>query len=788
MKPTPHLKWFAAAMLAVTLTACPPQPEPKPPTTDTTPDPVTFTPITGAELSTVTESEQVTISGINATAAVSITGGEYRIGAGAYTNAAGAITSGQKLQLRTTSPNALNTAKDVQVTVGTSNFTFSVTTKTAPGDVSFATKIDQPWGTATESNAVALSSINPNTPITVSGGSYKINAGAYTTSAGTINNGDIVTVKGTTASADLTETTVTLTIGAQARSFTIKTGKRIPDALNPTLTNRADADPGASIAQSFTVSGITIPTPITVTNGTFTVNGAARTSPGTLNNNDLVAVTTTAPNTADGSSSPTVGVTIGRDGLNPSGGLVGSFAVSTKDWNPAISFTPQTDATPSVSAGERYWTGTTRCTFPIAPGSVCDGLSGDARYQQPPLAVEATFIQSNTVTLSSISPNTPVSVQGGEYSKNGGAFTASAGTVNAGDTLQVRLSAIYPGATNAASLSFGTVIGGATSTFVKPFNVTTSSATVQNVWTANAASAPITIPSGGVATATITVPTTTAKIAKVRVLVTLEGNNFKRSAHVISLIAPGGGQTLALMDFVNSKPAGNGLPVGVNPLDPRLLGSAPADVNVPLKTGTVAEKPWPWNALDFINYGGGGGVNAIFDSSNFGLDATAPSYTNDSTVVGTGTDTTLDGGANRNDVYRRCGTDFYAVQKKKYIAFDLQAGQTQTNIDNLNAALNRDLPRAGTIDPYTGKADTRGGTSAAPNSPIVTGEYTDGTCSRNTGNVYYPPIAPDPRVGNLASLNNLNPSGVWTLQVRQNEAGASPITITAFKLIFNFKP
>jgi subtilisin-like proprotein convertase family protein len=806
---TPCLNWLAAFVLAVTLIACPNQPTPKPPPpptpVDTTPNPVTFAPVNDVNLSAVTESNPVTISGINTAVAVSVTGGEYKIGdAGTYKNTPSTIKTGEKLQLRTTAASTLNTAKDVSVTVGTSAFTFTVTTKKTAGDISFATKIDQPWATTVESNSVTLSGINPNTPISVTGagGSYKINALAYTTTAGTVKDGDTVTVKGNTASADLTDTLVTLTVGGQARTFTLRTGKRIPDAFSPALSNQTEAEPNSSITRGFTVSGITIPSPITVTGGTFTINGVAASSPAVVNNNDALSVTVTAPSTADGSSSPPANITVGRDALNPSGGLAGVFTVSTKDWNPEISFSNLTGAAPNISDGERYWTGTTRCTiYPPAPNTNCPGLSGDPRYQQPPLPSTPTFTESNTVTLGSISVNTPISVIDGEYSLNGAAYSSTPGTVNPGDTVRVRLSAIYPGSSYKATLTFGTP---PTSSFAAAFNVTTSSAAIQNVWTANAATAPIPIPSGATASSSITVPTTTAKIAKVRVLVTLSGSAIRRSAYVIRLVPPAasGGATLKLMDFISAKDASGTantssyLSAGKNPLDPRNVGASnafppiPADalIDVPLAAGTAQQRPWPWNNLGFFDGGWGGPVDTIFDSSKFGTDGTQSTYPGD-WRMGLGTDTYVDGGINRNDVYRRCGTDFYQVNKGQYTAAQLQAGQTPTQIDDLNTALNRDLPRnlnrlpenadGVKIDPYTGIKDNR---------VQINGEYTDGQCKRKDGDTFYPPVAPDPRVGDLSALNTKNPTGTWTLEVQQTEAGSAPITITAFKLIFDFAP
>lgn len=57
-------------------------------TADTTPDNFAFTDQTNVALSTVIESSAITVSGINAAAAISVTGGEYSINGGAYTSVA----------------------------------------------------------------------------------------------------------------------------------------------------------------------------------------------------------------------------------------------------------------------------------------------------------------------------------------------------------------------------------------------------------------------------------------------------------------------------------------------------------------------------------------------------------------------------------------------------------------------------------------------------------------------------------------------------------------------------
>ncbi len=46
-------------------------------------------------------------------------------------------------------------------------------------------------------------------------------------------------------------------------------------------------------------------------------------------------------------------------------------------------------------------------------------------------------VESNSITVSGINVASPISVSGGEYSINGGAFTAVLGNVKNGDSVRV---------------------------------------------------------------------------------------------------------------------------------------------------------------------------------------------------------------------------------------------------------------------------------------------------------------------------------------------------------------
>lgn len=102
---------------------------------DTTPDTFNFVDVINANLSSLTTSNTVTVTGINAAVAVSATGGaEFSIQGGAWTTS-GTITSGQTLSIRLTSSSSFSTGLGTTISVGTGSDLWSVTTR-APNDCS----------------------------------------------------------------------------------------------------------------------------------------------------------------------------------------------------------------------------------------------------------------------------------------------------------------------------------------------------------------------------------------------------------------------------------------------------------------------------------------------------------------------------------------------------------------------------------------------------------------------------------------------------------------------------
>jgi len=90
-------------------------------------------------------------------------------------------------------------------------------------------------------------------PITVSGGEYKINSGSYTTSAGTIADGDTVTVKQTSSGSNYTQTTATVTIAGGTHDYDVTTILGVPTGVAATAgdTQVSVAYTGATGASTY---------------------------------------------------------------------------------------------------------------------------------------------------------------------------------------------------------------------------------------------------------------------------------------------------------------------------------------------------------------------------------------------------------------------------------------------------------------------------------------------------------------------------------------------------------
>ncbi len=193
---------------------------------DFVPDAFTFTAQTGVALATVATSNTITVAGINTVSPISIASGTYSINGGAYTAAAGTVNNGDTVTLQQTSSGSFSTLTTATLTIGGVAGAFDVTTlaqDTTPNAFTFTAQTGAALSTVATSNTITVAGINSAANIGIAGGTYSKNGGAYTAVAGTVNNGDTVTLKQTSSGSYSTMTTATLTIGGVSGAFNVTT-------------------------------------------------------------------------------------------------------------------------------------------------------------------------------------------------------------------------------------------------------------------------------------------------------------------------------------------------------------------------------------------------------------------------------------------------------------------------------------------------------------------------------------------------------------------------------------
>ena len=220
---------------------------------DDDPDFFDFTDQDNLEINTLTNSDVVTVTGIDDTIGVDIFivgTGELRINGGTWAST-GKIFDGDTLQLRNTTSNFYLTSVTTTVQLGVFQADFVITTRAADTTINsftFTDVINVPLNSIHESNTVTISgadnNLNGNNPLTLlfsGNGQYRISRGGsvvqeYTdVSPSTCNNGDVIQLKQTASGSYSTKTDAQLTVSNQSDTYSVTTRPRpvdtIPDAF-----------------------------------------------------------------------------------------------------------------------------------------------------------------------------------------------------------------------------------------------------------------------------------------------------------------------------------------------------------------------------------------------------------------------------------------------------------------------------------------------------------------------------------------------------------------------------
>ncbi len=218
---------------------------------DTVPTAITFTSQTGVALSTPITSATATIGGISTAVPISVSAGsEYSIDGAAFTAAAGTVQNNQDVAVRHTSAATPGTDTVTTLTVGgfstvqgTFTSTTTLVTDTTPDAFAFVDQTGVAPTSLITSAPVPITGINIAAPISVSGGEYSINGGAFTSAAGTISNGNTVRARHTSSDAPGTAVDTVLNVGGVTDTFTSTTLQyAIDDAVTTGMNQPVEID------------------------------------------------------------------------------------------------------------------------------------------------------------------------------------------------------------------------------------------------------------------------------------------------------------------------------------------------------------------------------------------------------------------------------------------------------------------------------------------------------------------------------------------------------------------
>ena len=255
---------------------------------------------------TLVNSETVTLSGFTGKLAVSLPAGgsgnpQYRIGNGAFTNAAGEIEAGQTLTLRHLSAASAAVARSSQVTVGSSTATFRSTTGAedrTPDAFNFGVKAYAEPGSWAESVTVTPSGFNAALTVTPSSNAeFRIVSSGSDSGwvrSGSVSPGQSIAIRHRASGTKLQYTKSSLKLGTETGGYTSRTqgaiagtptggggGPSAPPPVSPKslasyLRNLSTKLPGVT-ASNAVLEHYSIP----VSDGTI-LDGWVRRPPGTV--------------------------------------------------------------------------------------------------------------------------------------------------------------------------------------------------------------------------------------------------------------------------------------------------------------------------------------------------------------------------------------------------------------------------------------------------------------------------------------------------------------------------
>ncbi len=421
---TSKIRWTGDRISCGTLTVGPLQITGTATPVDTEPDPFTFNAVTNVALNALVTSNVITILGIAAPARTTVAGGQYSVGCtGTFSSAASNVPDGSVVCVRHSS--AATPATNTVTTLNVGGITGTFTSTTEPADIAqepftFVDQTNVALSTLVTSNVITITGINGAAPVSVTGGEYSVGCnGTFTAAAGSVNPGQSLCVRHTSAALSLSSISTTLTVGGVSDTFTSTTiADTVPDAF--IFADQADVTTASLIVSSpVLITGLTADATVVVVNGQYSINctGPFTAVSGSVSDGQTICVrhTSAAANSASVSTTLTVG------------GVADTFTSTT------VAAVPP-DTTPDA--------------FP---------------FQDQTGVPLSTTVTSAPVTITGIDAPATVTVAGGSYSPGcTGIFVSTTGSVSNNQTLCVRHTSA---AANTTQTTTTLTVGGTSATF-----------------------------------------------------------------------------------------------------------------------------------------------------------------------------------------------------------------------------------------------------------------------------------------------------------------------------------
>lgn len=331
---------------------------------------------------------------------------------------------------------------------------------TAPDPFAFLGRSGVLPGVVVESDEAGIHGNNALAPIVVAGGEYSLNGAPYTSAPGTASHGDRVRVRTTSSSTPGATAAATLTVGGVTATFVATT--YLPAV--PATVLYFESAPGHFVGQGRTVEEfapriVVSPALVSQDRAWLEIGGQG----GTYYSLQLIAPagqllragTYEAAKTSPLYGEPELRFSANSRSCAPA---TGRFVILEIEWvlgeleRLAANF-EQTCASGETLFGEVRW----NSSVPISTRKPADTSLPEpfALLPQGPV-IPGAVVTSNATTIYGVNSPVPLSIIGGEYSLNGGAFTSVPGSAQNRDSVRVRVTASsLAGAAQSAVLNAG---------------------------------------------------------------------------------------------------------------------------------------------------------------------------------------------------------------------------------------------------------------------------------------------------------------------------------------------